>query len=81
MCAVVAAVAVLICFLQRRRKDRQYSGKEQPAASQGGKEIKQDLVLVTSASYDNRAYASSNDLKSEGLRHEIWPIEGMQSAE
>lgn len=71
---VVAAIAVLICFLQRRRKDRQHSSKEQ-AASQVGKEIKQDLVFL--ASFTNPAYTSTSDIKSEGLRLEIWPIKEM----
>lgn len=79
MFAVVAAIALLICFLQGRRKDRQQSHKEQ-AASQAGEETKQDLVFL--ASFTNPAYTlSTSDLRSEGLRHEIWPIEEMQSGE
>ena len=72
MFALVAAIAVLTCFLQHRRKVRQQRDKEQ-AASQAGKEIKQDLVFL--ASFTNLAYtsSSSSDLTS-GLRHEIWPI-------
>lgn len=79
MFAVVAAIAVLICFLKGRRRNLQYSVQEQPAPSKVETKIKQDLVSV--ASFTNLAYASSSDLKSEGLRHEIWPIKEMQSGE
>lgn len=78
MFAVVAAIAVLICVFQGGRKDSKQSHKEQ-AASQAGKRIQQGLVFA--ASYANPAYTSSSDLKSEGLRHEIWPIKEMQSGE
>ena len=55
------------------------SHKEQ-AASQAGKEIKQDLVFL--ASFTNPAQTSStSDLRSEGLRHEIWPIKAEKQQE
>lgn len=79
MFAVIAAITVLICSLKGRRKNLQYSAQEQPAPSKVEKKINQDLVFV--ASFTNLAYASSSDLKSEGLRHEIWPIKGMELGE
>ena len=73
MFALVAAITMPICFIRNRRKDRQQTHNEQQATSQAGNEIKQDLVSV--ASITNPAYTSSTiDVRSKGLRHEIWPI-------
>lgn len=63
---VVAALTVVICILKGRRK-KQKRDKEQ-AASPAGNTSKQDL------SFCNLAYSSTNDLKPEGLRSEVWPM-------
>ncbi|XP_078360273.1 sushi domain-containing protein 2-like isoform X2 [Oculina patagonica] len=71
MFVVVAAIIVVSCFLKDRRKNRKRDKNQ--ANSQDGKGIKEDLVFV--GSFSNPAFAaSSSDLKSEGLRYEIWPV-------